>query len=519
MKEILLPKGLKKLRDPSGVEADYDIPLLVFAHGNGDSTLEQLVLSLYFRGGDVVIDRPYVVRQIEQPLTKFYANQLAIRDVEQQPFETLDNVAKYLASEHVLVVPSLCSHAVSQIRDKYCQATQAFEQLKEKRDIGVDVIFENFREAIVPATRLRVPEIISLFFQFQAEFQGRYKRPNDPKLGANFDYLRRVVERSIQGTLNSSINTMANLLEDFDKHTTLKNARLIDVFARQHVLLGFTGEKVQFYNYVRDAYIMVAESTSQIEDKISAYSSLIIFDLLLDDNESAKKHIQELKKMQETHAKIAFMERLLADGNELWPYISKLAVIGLEKHYYPDLLDILDSRVADFKRKNTILSPFPVDVMEKFIEYAKRTKLYNVFYQKDPRGTLYRCFVFNQDPHIRVSSYKGGLNKDDRYVIVQTVKPGFFRFPDFVSGVTGRDDMIVEPDLWRNPKINSMLFGSNNGYSVDSYLFSVPEIQQRDYSPGSRTIVTLPTRPRLPRAGMDGTGPVDVDKLSPSKIS
>ena len=97
MKEFA-PKGIRKLKDTTGKEVDYDIPLPVFSPGSEAGILEQLVLSLYFRGGDAIIDRPYVVRQVKQPLTTFFINQLCLWNISRLRTDTLEGVAEYFCS-------------------------------------------------------------------------------------------------------------------------------------------------------------------------------------------------------------------------------------------------------------------------------------------------------------------------------------------------------------------------------------------------------------------------------------
>jgi hypothetical protein len=516
MKDILLPKGIKKLKDKDGKEVDYDIPLPVFSPGSEAGILEQLVLSLYFRGGDAVIDRPYVVRQVKQPLTKFFINQLCLWNISRLRTDTLEGAAEYIAAEHILVAPNILS-------GKILETQRKFENLKAllKKDNSkatpqeIKNISDLLDKTITPCTIYMDARVIPILYDFQKE----YKKPNNPHLAVILDCYRRIVDKSLQGTQNSSMTTISKLVEQFEKSPSIQNARLIDIFARRHKALGFKEDRNGMYTKVRNAYLKCITSEFDISDRVTSYASLIIFEKILGLDDEAAQHVLELENLkipQEDSRKNTLRNIFVAKGRiKIAPEnISKLGIIGLEEYYNEDLLKIIYCRLRSYEKVDgqKVLASYPVDLMENLVEHAKLTKLTDIFYDRNSQGNLNRNFVFNQIPYVHVKDELSILSANDRCIIRQSVPGDYFglleKMLNPVRGYMKHGKVYGELDL------KDMLLTD-----IDRYLFRVPDIRQAEHSPGSSMVVRLPTKPILNRHGPNGEGLIETEKYQETQKS
>ena len=511
MKDILLPKGIKKLKDKSGKEVDYDISVPVFSPGSEAGILEQLVLSLYFRGGEAVIERPYVVRLVEQPLTKFFINQLCIWHISKENIDSLESAAEYVASEHVLVAPNVLSGKASELQKKFeILKKYLHRDTHEATSKEIQEIADTLEQTITPCTTYMDARVIAILHNFQRT----YKKPDNPKLAVILDMYRRIVDKSLQGTQNSSMTTIAKLVEQFENNPTIQNARLVDIFARQHNALGFKEDRNLMYTKVRNVYLPCVTSKFAIEDRVSSYASLIIFESLLGLTKEAALHVHELKNLtipkdnvRINHLRNIFLSK--GEGKKVNGTISKLGVVGLEKYYHPDLLKILYTRLKEYEKKDGVSTTVsdPIDLMESLMEHAKLTKLYDIFYEKESGGSVYRNMVFNHNPYLKICDQLSYDATDDLYILKQKMDAHYF----------GVLEKMLKPV--RNYLKHGRVFGEPEiadffSSDVDKYLFAMPNIRQTSYLPGSSMIATLPTKPRLQRLGPNGHGPIDSERYT-----
>jgi len=485
MNNLLLPKRLKRLRDTQNREVEYDVPRMIFAHGTHEGVLEHLVLSLLFRGGGKAIDKPYYVRKIEQPLTYFFAGQLAINDVSNYPLEDASYAAQYLASEHVLIVPSKCSDKLNELQAKFETTFIALKNWKAG-SASLDDAINSLHETIVPRfgvppTRLRIPEIIGLFNCYLSKYN-EYKERNDPVLTPHMDELRRDIEKSIQDTKNSSIATIVKLADDFEHKPTLRIARLIDVFTLNHLRLDPKASKEQFYGQVLESYDRLTRSLDG-DAQISAYASLIVYDILLNIN-AKETHLRQLQALAPEHPKATFMENLVREEKKqnLWASTSKLSLVGLEPHYHPDLLAIMVTMLTSYGEGRKHLSPFPVDRVEDLVKYATKTRRYRTYCMQNSDGDKVWCLEFNQDP---IVDFKGTFHREQQegsYVICVSANGN----APLIG--TNINDYHVKRFAIGKPTIDTLL-----ATSVDRYLLRVPVFRLEGPSPGARWI-TMGTR-------------------------
>jgi hypothetical protein len=509
MNDILLPKGIRRLKDKSGNNVDYDIPLPVFSPGYEAGILEQLTLSLNFRGGDAVIDRPYVVRLVEQPLSKLFINQLCLWNVCDVKIDSWEGLAQYVASEHMLVAPNILTGKALELQNR-------FETLKKRLNAdnskapskAVSEISDMLESTITPCTRFRDPRVISILHDFQKE----YKKPDNPHLAVILDMYRRIVDKSLQETQNSSVTTISKLVEQFENNPTVRNARLVDVFARQHNALGFNEDKELMYGKAINVYRTCVSSKFNIEDMVSSYASLIIFEKLLGLNEEATKHVHELKSLDipKNKSRLNSLRNLflskgevkLTNGN-----ISKLGIVGLENYYNPDILWTVYCRLKDYEKNDgkKARASYPIDLMESLVEHAKATKLHDAFYEKNSKGEVIRILVFNQNPYVKLHNQISSESIDNVFVIKQKVPENYFGLAEKLLNPLRKymkhGKIAGEPDA-------AKLLSTD----VDRYLFAVPDIRQALYAPGSSMTATLPTKPKLLRYGPNGDGAIETER-------
>ncbi len=515
---------MRTLKDEkNGLNIDYDLPLPVFSPASDSGILEQLVLSLYFRGGDEVIDRPYVVRLIEQPLAKFFINQMCLWKIYNQDLDSWDKTAQYLASENVLLMPNILSGKALEHKKNMTKLRsiiwdkRSSNETRDKKDIRE--IADLLEETIIPCTMFRIPAIISLLH----DFQEAYKKPDDPNLAAILDMYRRIVDKSLQETLNSSKNTISKLIEKSEENPSLRNVRLADVFARQQVSLGFKENLSELYDRIRDLYFMCLNSTDSIEDKISSYASLITFDKLLGDEDSAMRHLFEVSSIDISHSKNQTGYLRLEEFKKLFSSDvvpsqidgeTRLYLTGFAEKYHPGLLKIIYNRLIEYHKINGDEQnvTYPVDLIERMLKYAKLTKLNDIYYQEDTAGNNYRCFVFNQRPFIHVVDEAGAEDHAQKYVIRQKISSDYFSALDRIFEPLRK--MKVKGKLFRTPDLSVFLESD-----VDRYLFKVPEIRRDERSPGSTMTAILPTKPKLMRRGPNGDGPIETEKYTETQKS
>ena len=68
------------------------------------------------------------------------------------------------------------------------------------------------------------------------DFQKEYKKPDNPHLAVILDCYRRIVDKSLQGTQNSSMTTIAKLEEQFEK-TPYEKCQGSSIFLPEGIML------------------------------------------------------------------------------------------------------------------------------------------------------------------------------------------------------------------------------------------------------------------------------------------
>ncbi|MCP3683695.1 MAG: hypothetical protein GY861_13500 [bacterium] len=470
MKSILLPKEVKMLPGDNGEAVLYDIPTLVFSQGQ-QNVPEQISSALYYCLNEDFVNAPYPVQVVHQPLVNLYAYQSALKAVLETPRSSLeskenfwDHLATFFASEDVLVAPperenELVSEAIEKFEDGKAQLS-GLEQICQPFDEQTHNMMNQTREAIVELTGLKVPEAVSFLKQYLQEF----KKNGNAKFAEYQDEQRRIVVGSLQSGEREFLTCLDKLVENFNDRPTLRNARLMDVFSRQYINLGFERFADSYLDIARDSYRELLGKI--VNRRQSAYASLILLDLVQGDHDSAKRDFKDMKNTNRTDpAKVELVKKAISRISST----SRIPVNAineqkndahrLQKEYHPVVLNIIDERIDEYigMREECIQGTSRLDALRSLIDYSRSTCLVGVVYESSD-NTTFRNIVFNQKPPFKfkdeVESAPHKENGNTWWKVSQNVGENYFGNLDKV--MFGKN-LYTRGRLFGEPAVDSLV--------------------------------------------------------------
>jgi len=406
-----------------------DLGRLVFLPSSGTSVLEQLVLASAFRGGQTVVDAPHGYRLIEQPIVCSLANQLALFNLAEAGLTSWLNVAGTVASATALIVPPIEeTYAAALAASSFEDCMQA---LPDSGNRSMEIL-EHMKEMMSICAHLRVPEAIRFFRGFLSS----YVKPDDPFLAAEYDFLRRVAEKSLQDTTGSARDATMQLIRQYEKDPSLLNARKVDVFARFNAFLNSEGSGMFVTRYpgveepAAEYQVIDPEAIGFLEDAREVYrdllsrsnrkgdpddqprQSLIAFSMAQGDLSSANAYLQGRNQRSKTYSVLRFLMQQEEIRNSIKPN-TLLRTVGLGGEYDAPMLLKLVGSTLRYARDHPSAPHSTVLAFEDLIRYSKKTALREVRYQEED-GLLCRYLIFNQDPYLSV---RGACKVGDNHAL------------------------------------------------------------------------------------------------------
>ena len=490
MEKIILPSRLETLII-DGKKVDWELPCLLFCPSTDNkSVLEQLMYKFGYRGAEETEIRPFESPKLDHPLTLVFAGQLALRDIVQQELNNAYNIAKYFASENAIIMPPTCDDAISEYQVRFQNADELLEKWTPINNITVEEIGDKFNECIKPEgqislLRLRISKVIALFNKFlDGDKYNKYTKEENCdhylEFLSYFDAIRRGMRDSIRDTWLHSENAINRLKDEFYAEPMLARARAADIYTLNHVHLeGLVKEEEipGYYKNVRQIYLDFIKTAYKKEEIISAYASLIAYDMLIGDNQ-LETHLQELERIAPNHPKTALVRQLAGDSkdiNLMTPKI-KLSFVGLRQYYHPRLLEILLAKLEAFKADHTCVSPYVHHRMNDFLDYCQTTKLTSM---KRKNGKI--TFEFSQKPYIRFQN-EIDISEDGKQIVVAPDAKLLKKMYGF-GGISGSFRLIK--NRFNIEKLAAICAAT----CVDRYLLHPPLVMHKGFGLGSETYV------------------------------
>jgi hypothetical protein len=487
MEKILLPKGLPEIRDEKGKTISYDFDVPVFTPGIESSPLDQIVLSLYLRKGESFVSAPYGLKVVEQPILKFYANQLALKSIAEMQIGSYEDLASFFSGESILVIPPTKEdQTVLQAREQFLQAKdmiKALDKTSPSYHKSLDTAIGLLEDATNSVASLRTKDAVAFYLDYLNEF----KSINLPELAKYLDCNRRTVVKSLQITEGGSLQSLGMLAEQFNRQPTLRNSRLVDVFARYFNSLGFKSSAQYCMDTASNTYQKFIGMHPEKTEALSAYASLICLDGMKGDFELVNRHFSDIEKSgladndkaRLLRLGIAWLGKKEAIQNPLFSYAAaKLGLLNISKYYHPGLLSIIDDRLDQFLSGagKAAWAPSRVDALEAFLDYSKKTHVESISYGLQ-NGHLKRMVVYNQEPYFHLA----GMHSDkklngNKHLAIQEIMPNYFGWVDKFASFFGRDPYV------KGRLLDELIHEEMLDSDIDRYLACVTDLHIPPFS-------------------------------------